>query len=110
MRSYQALRQNFGLDFFAANALARVERANSFHQCFFKSAPYSHDFADGFHLWPKTLVGAVEFLELPLGNFYDHVIEGWLEARRSLAGDVVRNLVERVADCELGGNLCDRKS
>ena len=59
---------------------------------------------------PEAFVGAGEFFELPLGNFYDDVIERGLEAGGSLAGDVVGNFVERVADGKLGGDFRDRES
>ncbi len=82
----------------------------AFHQRFFESAADGHDFADGLHLRAEAFVGAGEFFELPLGDFYDHVIERRLEAGWSFAGDVVGDFIERVADREFGGDFRDGKS
>ena len=46
MRRDQTLRKNFGLDLLGADTLPRIEGANSFLQCFFKSAANGHYFAD----------------------------------------------------------------
>ena len=59
---------------------------------------------------PSVFVGAGKFLELPLGNLDDDVVERRLEAGRRLARDVVGDLVERVADGELGRDLRDGKA
>ncbi len=48
-----------------------------------------------------------EFLERPAGDLGDDVVDGRLEAGGGLAGDVVGDFVERVADGELGGDLGD---
>ena len=59
----------------------------------------------------STVVGAGEFLEREARDFRDHVVDGRLErGRRRAAGDVVCDLVERVADRELGGDLGDREA
>src|ERR1700733_12101966 len=110
MRGYETLRQNFWLDFSAADALSRIEGANALHQSFFKGATDGHHFADRLHLHAEVFVGARKFLELPLGNLYDHVVESWFKAGGGFARDVVGNFIERVADGELRGNLGDRKA
>src|SRR5579864_9694655 len=109
MRRDQTLRQNFGLDLFTTDALPGIERANTFHQRFFEGAADGHHFADGLHLRAEALISSRKFFKLPLGNFDDYVIERWLEAGRSSAGDVVGNFIKRIADGELGGDLCYRK-
>ena len=58
---------------------------------------------------PSTPGGAGELLERPPGHLGDDVVDGRLEAGRRLPGDVVGDLVERVADGELGGDLGDRE-
>ncbi len=64
----------------------RLERANAFLQRFFERAADGHDFADGLHLRAERGVGAGKFLELPLRNFHDDVVDGRLEgSRRFLA-------------------------
>ena len=74
MRRHQPLGQNLRLDLFAAHALAGIERPDPFHQRFLEGAPDGHDFADGFHLGTQRIVGAGEFLELPLRNLHDDIV------------------------------------
>ena len=68
-----------------------------------------HDLADRLHLGGQDRVGLGEFLKRPAGNLGHHVVDRRLEAGGCLAGDVVSNLVEPVADGELGGDLGDRE-
>ncbi|MBI5384098.1 MAG: hypothetical protein HZA90_05365 [Verrucomicrobia bacterium] len=44
-----------------------------------------------------------ELLEGEARDFHDHVVNGRLEAGRRLAGDVVADFVEQVADGEARG-------
>ena len=110
MRRHQTLGQNLRLDLAAADALARIERADALHQRLFKGASDGHDFANGLHLRPQVFIRSGKFLKLPLRNLDHHVVERRLEARRSLARDVVRDFIERVAHGELCRNLRDGKS
>ena len=109
MRRYQALRENLRLDAFGTDFLPRIECPHSLEQRFFESSANGHHLAHRFHLRAEALVSSGELFELPLGNFDDYVIECRLEAGGSLASDVVGNLVERVADRELGGDFGDRE-
>src|SRR5579872_1305365 len=110
MRRYQTLGENLGLDCFSADALSCVEGAHSFHQSLFKRAADGHYFAHGLHLRTEVLVCSRKFFELPLGNFYNDVVERRLETGRSLARDVVGDLIERVPYRQLGGNFGDRET
>ena len=92
---------------FGAEGLAGFQAADAFPQGFFEGAADGHHFADGFHLGAERGVGAGEFLEGPLGDFDDDVIDGRLEAGGRFEGDVVADLVEAVAHGELGGDLGD---
>ena len=67
----------------------------------------AHDLADALHLRAEPAVGAGELLEREARPLHDDVVDGRLE-RGARAGDVVRELVEREADGELGGDLRDR--
>ena len=89
---------------------AGLERAQSLLQRFGESAADRHRFADRFHRRRQRRLGAGEFLEGEARDLGDDVIDGRLERRRRrAAGDVVGDLVERVADSELGRDLGDRK-
>jgi hypothetical protein len=58
----------------------------------------AHRLADGLHLRAERRVGARELLEREARELDDDVVERRLEARRCRPGQVVRDLVERVAD------------
>ena len=68
----------------------------------------AHDLADRLHLRGQAGRGARELLEREAGQLDDHVVQGGLEGGRRRPGDVVRDLVERVADGEPGRDLRDR--
>ncbi len=68
-----------------------------------------HHLADRLHRGAELAGGAGELLERPAGDLGDHVVDRRLEAGRRLLGDVVGDLVEGVADGELGRDLGDRE-
>src|SRR5437660_1024724 len=105
MRRDQALCEDFGLDFFRADSLPGIQGAHTFKQSLFESATDSHDLADRLHLGTETLVDAGELLKLPFGNLHHHVVKRGLKASGGLAGDVVWDFVEGVADRKLGGDF-----
>ena len=89
---------------------AGFERAQRLLQALGKGAADRHRFADRFHRRGQHRLGAGKFLEREARDLGDDVIDGRLErGRRGAAGDVVFDLVERVADRELGGDLGDRE-
>src|SRR5215469_4062427 len=110
MRSDQPLGQNARLDLLGTDALAGFERAHALQQSLLEGAANRHHLADGLHLGPERFVNAGEFLELPLGNLYDDVVERRLKTCWRLASDVVGDFTERVAYRELGGDLGDGES
>ncbi len=75
-----------------------------------KRAPEAERLADRAHLAgePGACVG--ELLEVEAWRLHRDVVECGLERRRRLLGDVVRQLVEGVADREQRGDLCDREA
>src|SRR3989337_4422129 len=66
-----------------------------------------HRLPHALHLRPERLVGAGELLESEARELDDDVVERRLEARGRRPGEVVRDLVERVADGELCRYLAD---
>ena len=68
-----------------------------------------HRLADALHLGAQRRGRARELLEREARPLHDHVIECGLERRGCDARDVVLQLVERVADRELRGDLRDRE-
>ena len=67
-----------------------------------------HRLADRLHLRAERPVGAGELLEREARELDDDVVERRLEARGRRPRQVVRDLVERVADGEPRGDLRDR--
>jgi hypothetical protein len=97
-----------GLDVEAVGA--GLEAAHRLAERLAHGAADGHDLADRLHLDGEGLVGALELLEGEAGDLGDDVVDARLEAGRGDAGDVVVELVERVADGELGGELGDREA
>ncbi len=69
-----------------------------------------HDLTHRLHRRTEHPAGARELLERPARNLGDDIIDRRFEAGRGLLRDVVGDLVERVADRELGGDLGDREA
>ena len=85
-----------------------LARAPRLAERFDEGAPDAHRLADRLHLRSERRVGAGELLERKARELDDDVVERRLEARGRGAGEIVRDLVERVADRELRGHLGDR--
>ena len=71
--------------------------------------PETERLADRLHLRPEDMRRA-ELLEVEARRLDRDVVQGRLERRGALPGDVVRQLVERVADREQRRQLRDRKA
>ncbi len=88
---------------------ALLQRAQGLLERFGEVAADGHRLADALHRGRERGVGRGELLEGEPRHLDDDVVEGRLEARRGLPGDVVGDLVEGVADGEPGGDLRDRE-
>ena len=102
--AHRAVRQGFGvqcveMDLGAAHGLA--QRA-------LKVRADGHDLAGGLHLRAETAGRADKLVKRPLGELHDDVVQRGLEAGAGLAGDVVLDLIERVAEGDLRRDLRDR--
>ena len=89
---------------------ALLERAQRLLQRGRVVAADRHRLADRLHGGGERRVGGRELLEREPRHLDDDVVERRLEARRRDPGDVVRDLVEAVADGELRGDLGDREA
>ena len=88
-----------------------LEAAQRLLQRLGEGAPDGHDLADRFHGRRQDGLGPRELLEGEARDLRHHVVDGGLEgSRRRTAGDVVGELVERVADRELRRDLGDREA
>ncbi len=77
---------------------------------FLERAADGHRLADALHLRGERGVGLGEFLEGEARDLGHDVIDRGLEAGHRLAGDVVGQLVQPIADGQLGGDLGDGKA
>ena len=102
-RSTHSLRQSNG-------AFLSSRRPQRLLQRLGEVAADRHRLADRLHVRGQRRVGGRELLEREPRHLDHDVVEGRLERRRGLAGDVVGDLVEGVADRDLGGDLGDREA
>ena len=86
---------------------ASLQGAKSLVEGLLPRAADSHRLADGLHLRRQDGFGPGELLEREAGDLGDDVVDGGLERRRGLQGDIVGDTIERAADGELGGHLSD---
>ena len=89
---------------------AQLERPERLHEGFLERPPDRHRLADRLHLGRQRAVSAWELLERPARYLDDDVIDRRFEGRRSEPRDVVGDLVQRVAERQLGRDLGDRKA
>ena len=92
---------------------ALFERTQRLLEALGEGAADRHHLADRLHLCAEHAGRSGQLLERPARDLGDHVVDDGLEARRrrrgGRLGDVVGDLVERVADREPGGDLGDRE-
>ncbi len=91
-------------------AAAELERPHRLHERFLERAADRHRLADRLHLRRQRAVGLGELLEVPSRVLDDDVVDGRLEGGGGQARDVVRDLVEVVAERQLGRDLRDREA
>ena len=89
---------------------ARFHRAERLLQAFFKGAPDGHGFADGFHRGRKPGVRSREFFKGEARDLGDDIVDRRLETCRGDAGNVVCQLVQRVADSQFRRDLGNREA
>ena len=91
-----------------ANALVAIlQRAHSFAKGLLKGAADCHDLAHGLHARGERGVGALELLEGKARHLYHAVIDRGLKASGRCLGDIVDDLVERIAHGQARGGLSD---
>ena len=90
--------------------VADLQRAHRLLEALLEGAADRHRLAHRLHLGRELVVDARELLEGEARDLGHHVVDRGLEARRRLARDVVADLVERVADGQLGRDLRDREA
>ena len=89
---------------------AHFQRAHRLQEGFLERAADRHHLADRLHLRRQRAVGLRKLLERPARDLHDHVVDGRLEGGRRQARDVVRDLLQAVAQRQLRRNLGDRES
>ena len=88
--------------------LRNLHTADRLHERFLKVRTDGHDLPRRLHLRPEETGSVEEFIKGPFGELHHHVVERGLETGVGLFGNRVFDFVERVADGNLGRNLCNR--
>ena len=86
---------------------ADLRAPDSLEQGHLEAGGDGHHLACGLHLRAQGPAGIGELVEGPLGHLHHDIVQGGLEAGTGLARDVVFNLVQGVAQSDLGGDLGD---
>ena len=94
----------------AKTPAAGFQRAQAFLNGLLEGATDGHRLTHGFHRGGQHRIGGGKLLEGEARHLGDHVVDGRLEGGGRLTGDVVRQLVEGIADGEFGGDFCDRET
>ncbi len=87
-----------------------LARAHRLRERLAEGPPDRHRLADRLHVGGQPPLAARELLEGESRDLRDDVVDRRLERGRRRPGDVVGDLVERVADGEPGGDLRDREA
>ena len=87
---------------------ADLQRAGGLEDCSLEMAVNAHDLARSLHLRTERTVSIDKLVERPAREFDDTVIKCRLEAGFRLLGNCVGDLIERIADGNLGRNLGNR--
>ena len=85
--------------------LLDLRASHGLHQRGLKAGGDGHYLTRGFHLGTEVAARARKLVEGPLGELYDDIVHRGLEAGVGLAGDLVFDLVKRVAESYLRGDL-----
>ncbi len=94
----------------AETVTAGLERAHALLEGLLEGPADGHGLAHRFHRRGQHVLGLGELLEGPARDLDHAVVDGRLEGGVGLAGDVVFDFVEGVADGQLGGDLGDREA
>ena len=86
---------------------AQLNGGDGFHHGSLKAVADAHDLAGSHHLGAQGLVGVNELIKGPLRVLDHDVVQSRLKAGAGLAGNIVGDLVQRVANGDLGGHLGD---
>ena len=99
------------LGFFVQSVNADFQTTQSFLERLLKSTANRHHLADRFHLGGQATVGGGEFLKRETWDFGDYVIDAGLKARwRCATRNFVAQLVQGIANCQLGGDFGNWKA
>ena len=85
-------------------------RGKGFLHGFVERAADRHCFADRFHRGCQIRLGPGELLEGKTRNFRHDIVDGGFEGGRGDLGDVIVQLVQRIADRQFRSDLGDRET
>ena len=83
----------------------QLDGGDRLHHGRLKAVANAHHLAGSHHLGTQRLVGVDELIKGPLRILDHDVVQRRLKAGAGLAGDIIGDLVQRIADGDLGGHL-----
>ena len=86
---------------------ADLRAAHGLHQCHFEVGRDGHDLARGLHLRAQRTACARKFVERPFRELDNDIIQRRLKAGAGLAGDLVFDFIQRVAQRDARSDLGD---
>ena len=75
------------------------------HQSHLKAGSNSHHLTGGLHLGAQLPAGTGKLIKGPFGQLHNHIVQGGLKAGAGLAGDLVLDLRQGVAQGNAGADL-----
>ncbi len=83
------------------------QRLTSLLEGFLEIASNAHYLSHRLHLQAQETIRPFELVEVPTGNFHNHIVQGRFKIGRGGFGNLIRQLVEIVANGQFGGNFGD---
>ena len=87
-----------------------LERTHGLLQSLGEVTTQGHSLTNTLHGGGQGRVSSRELLKREARNLHNHIVEGRLEGRRGLLGDIVRDLIQGVTQGQLGRNLRNREA
>ena len=84
------------------------QRTDGFHKSTFKVIANAHHFTGSLHLCGQSSLGADKFIERQTWYFYNTIVQHRLKAGISLTCDGIRDLIQGIAQSNLGCHLGNR--
>ena len=79
-----------------------------FLEGFVEASSYAHHLPYRFHLEAQATICTGKFVEIPFGDFDNHIIQGGLKESGGTEGNLIGQFVQTITDCKLGSDFGNR--